>query len=342
MKKIVILSMIAALGFGYWSCSNEFELIDTYKDIPVVYAIVNRADTAHYFRVERVFVDAQKGAPEVSQIPDSLYYDASVEVLVYRGNSTTPIKLKRVDGNLEGYKRASGLFAQSPNILYKVKASVAQFAPNEIIKVVVRRKDGVVITEGTAQVLDDLILDTPNLKKNNTLYFDSKSNFSISIRANLNQTRLFDARLVMNIDEQDPANPTKYLPKRLEWFLERGYSPSQNLKDIQLLTFRKNGLDFFRFLGDNLQANGRKRIFKSMDIIIDGSGLDLEKYINATNANTGITGTEVLPNYTNLTKGYGLVSSKITLVGKPVYYDDKNNALDSLRYGQYTKKLNFQ
>jgi hypothetical protein len=342
MKKIAILTLMAALSFSYWSCSNEFELIDTYKDIPVVYAIVNRSDTAHYFRVERVFVDAKKGAPEVAQIPDSLYYDPSVEVLAYKGNNPTPIKMKRVDGNLEGYKRTTGLYAQTPNILYKVKASVAQFAPNEIVKVVVRRKDGTVITEGSAQILDDLILDVPNLKKNNTLYFDSKSSFSIAIRANLNQARTYDVRLVMNIDEQDPANPTKYLPKRLEWFLERGYVPSPNLKDIQLLTFRKNGLDFFKFLGDNLQANGRKRIFKSMDVVVDASGLDLEKYINATNANTGITGTEVLPNYTNLTKGYGLVSSRINLTGKPVYYDDKNNALDSLRYGQFTKKLLFQ
>ena len=342
MKNNLIFTALFATMLTLFSCSNDFELIDTYKDIPVVYAIVSKADTASYFRVERVFVDEKIGAPQIAQIPDSLYYDASVEVVFFKQGNANSFKLQRVDGNLEGYVREKGAYAQTPNILYKIKASTSKFVDNEVIRVVVRRKNGTILTEGSTTVLPDMILNAPDVKKNNTLYFDSKTNFNVAFTSNTEAARLFDVRLVLNIEEQDPANPTQYLKKSLEWFLERNVKPSVNAKFPLQLSVRTPGTEFYKFLANNLVANGRKRIFKTIEVVVDASGTEVANYINATSANTGITGTEVLPNYTNMTKGFGIVSSKGKLSVKPIFLDDKNNALDTLRFGQYTKKLLFQ
>ena len=41
----------------FTACDNDFDLVTDKVEIPVVYAIINAADTAQYFRVERAFID---------------------------------------------------------------------------------------------------------------------------------------------------------------------------------------------------------------------------------------------------------------------------------------------
>ena len=39
------------------SCSEDFQLTEPYKDIPVIYGLLNRADTAHYIRIHKTLVN---------------------------------------------------------------------------------------------------------------------------------------------------------------------------------------------------------------------------------------------------------------------------------------------
>ncbi len=48
--------LIIIIGFFLiTSCSNEFDLNEKWKDIPVTYGMLNPKDTAQYIRLERVF-----------------------------------------------------------------------------------------------------------------------------------------------------------------------------------------------------------------------------------------------------------------------------------------------
>ena len=331
------------------SCSNEFELVDTIKDIPVVYAVVNKNDTATYFRVERVFVDKTKGADVIALLPDSLYYPPSVSVWIVRNSANAigildSFKMTRVDGANEGYPRKAGSFANTPNILYKVKNSVMKLKDEDKIIVKVKRADGSVITQNTTRVtiLSDMKVVTPDPKTNPSFSFKYDQGFIVSFAVNTSFSRLYDVHILLNFDEADPNNGNKYVKKTLDWYLDRNLTPSQNISGLSNVSSRKLGIDFFKFLRDNLEANGRKRIFKTMDVVVDAAGLEITDFINVNSANTGITGTETLPTTTNLTKGYGIVSSKNRLTQKNFYLDDKNFTFDSLRNGVYTKKLNFQ
>ena len=72
MKKILIFAISALL---FTACDNELELIEDWKDIPIVYAILDPADTAHYIRVEKAFVDNEISGFELAGNPDSIYYE---------------------------------------------------------------------------------------------------------------------------------------------------------------------------------------------------------------------------------------------------------------------------
>ena len=114
-------------------------MVSDWKSIPVVYGLINAQDTAHYIRVEKAFLDPNVSGPELARIPDSLYYD-NIQVQIERtGSSEDTYTLNRVDGNLEGFVREDGLFAKSPNYLYKLKLSAGQkLQGDDVIKLILQ------------------------------------------------------------------------------------------------------------------------------------------------------------------------------------------------------------
>ncbi len=127
MKKIFVpLAMAASIAMT--GCSEDFEVAAPYKDVTVVYGILDPLDTAHYIRIEKAFLDENKSAIDMSKVPDSSYYkDLTVILKEYKdskGSSLSQfIKLKQVDLNTEGYVKDQPLndqgFFQAPNKAYK-------------------------------------------------------------------------------------------------------------------------------------------------------------------------------------------------------------------------------
>ena len=115
MKWIFGLIVISCL---ITACDNELVVVDKWKDIPVVWGLLSKSDTAHYIRVEKAFLDPTTSAYDIARIPDSLYYDEAV-VTLKRVNTGQVFTLERVDGDLEGYPREGGVFAEVPNYLYE-------------------------------------------------------------------------------------------------------------------------------------------------------------------------------------------------------------------------------
>lgn len=66
MKRIKGLVLLCLLGS--LSCSEDFQLTEPWKDIPVVYGFINVRDTAQYVRVERLFVDENIPASQIAKM----------------------------------------------------------------------------------------------------------------------------------------------------------------------------------------------------------------------------------------------------------------------------------
>ena len=114
-------------------CNNDLDLFSVYKEIPVVTAILDVADSVHYVRIERAFVNPQTNALTISQDPDSLYYPDILEVTITAQNSGNKLTAERIDGAAHGLIKDPGGFATTPNILYAFSTSSAlRVAPNAI------------------------------------------------------------------------------------------------------------------------------------------------------------------------------------------------------------------
>lgn len=126
--RITLLTVLTVLCMAVlYSCSEDFTVSAPYKDITIVSGLLNEADSEHYIRIQKAFMDEHKSAIEMSKEPDSSFYnDLTVQLLEYDSTQTNVLEvidLYRVDANKEGYQKNDPLtdqqFFNSPNYAYK-------------------------------------------------------------------------------------------------------------------------------------------------------------------------------------------------------------------------------
>jgi hypothetical protein len=130
MKSFIFLLTAVITLFFISGCSEKFNVAAPYKNITVVYAFLDRIDTAHYIRIQKAFLDQNKNALVMATTPDSSYY-ASLNVKIRRipfsaGTPSDTIHLNRVNLDVEGYPKQPGQFFQSPNYAYKFTNTLSE------------------------------------------------------------------------------------------------------------------------------------------------------------------------------------------------------------------------
>ena len=111
------------------SCKNDFQVTADWKSVPVVYGLLNGDSSIQYIKLEKVFVDQKLSAYTMSQNPDSLYYpkDTKVTILGYDSynNLNSTLNFELVDGDtIPGFQKDAGVFASSPNLVYRYKGKL--------------------------------------------------------------------------------------------------------------------------------------------------------------------------------------------------------------------------
>ena len=336
MKKLLFIFSIA---FCLTACKNELVTIEGWKDIPVVYGLLSLNDTATYFRIEKAFVDATKTPNELAQLPDSLYYK-DVTVTLVRTRNNERFILTQVNGNTEGYVRKDGIFAKAPNYLYKIKNSDLTLKADEEWRIEVQRKgETKPIAKATTKVIGNYEVTNPSTTP---VFLRLDNNFTLTLETEEKTGKFYDIKLLFNYDETDPTKPNSTVAKQLKWdFTTSGQRRSSGNVPDPILSFTRKGQDFYTFLGDNIpETAGVIRTFKSIDFEIYIGGQEFIDYITVGIANTGITGSQTIPTYTNIENGLGLFSSRNKVVKTGVKFSDV--ALDLLKNSAFTKKLNFR
>ena len=153
--RIILTSFVFAILLS--ACSNDLNLTSDWKDIPVVYGLLNESDANHYIRVEKAFLDPETSAFLLALEPDSIFYN-NVTVFLENVNSGQQFQLQRVDGNDEGFEKEEGVFASSPNYLYKIDSTSLDLRGGEEMKLIVNRGDNLPQVTATTIVLDDMVL----------------------------------------------------------------------------------------------------------------------------------------------------------------------------------------
>lgn len=315
MKKLLLLMTFFALLVG--ACKNDFDVTAPWKEIPVVYAILSPKDTAHYIRVEKAFLDEERSALEVAQIADSLYYpENAIVVYLVRVKTNERLKLNRVDGVKEGITRAEGIFATSPNWLYKLPVSLNdRVRPGEKYRIEVERTDGKPTVTAETNIPGDFRFNSPipaDLPRK--MSFQTVSGQFFQWTTDI-YGYYFNVDITLRYREEGPDGSV-LLRRSIEWKPVKNLTKNANSTIVSTSVSQEQ---FFKFLADSVPAiaPNRVRYFDLCDIHVEGGGIEILEFLKTSAVAGGLTGAEIVPKYSNISEGYGLFTAKnrITLDG---------------------------
>jgi hypothetical protein len=316
------------------SCETDFNIEASEKEIPIVYGVLNVTEPKQYIRVQRAFLSKDGKVSELSKDPNILYYSGGKAILTIPSTGRT-ILGKRINSEDIGLKRDSGFFAESPNILYEFDTK--DWLVTAPSKVIFTFENESLLKGVSAQIalVKDLQLreGVPSAPLN--FGYDRVITMGWN---HSTETKLFD--LIMRINYQEKSNKTNgiFLEKSVDWFLkdnlEVGSDPTKG-------SFSFKGIEFFKFLGNTLPISSDiQRNMKSIDILLTAGGIEFKEILNLNQANFGLTGSNSIPRYNNIVNGIGFLSSRMRVTRTDISLS--SITLDSLKFGVYTKALQFK
>lgn len=354
MKKFLLPVLVILALSTLQSCSEKFKIAAPYKPVTLVYGILDRADTAHYVRVEKAFLDENKNALSMAQDPDSSFFNninVRIQRMTMSGNPIDTIHLKRVDLNAEGYPKESGIFFNAPNYAYKFTNSLD---PNYIYRIIVTNAATGDNDTAEAPVIDNrnsafyvyyfdytgpnLYLDFSSTLPNQTvsIYFkySAPGSFAYSFQgAYAAQTPAYLAQALMRFRWYDSNTTTK--EKTARYFdYDLGYTTIPNSTSASFYYDVKN-LSFYNALkgGMGPAPANTVRLMDRCQLIAYVATYDFSQFLNAQAIQgVGLTGNEVQMPWTNV-KGknaYGLFTSRTMRSGDITISDGTIVALDTL------------
>jgi hypothetical protein len=329
-----------------FGCSEDFVVTAPYKDITLVYGMLNMNDTAHYIRIQKAFLDEQKSAIDMAKVPDSNYYkesDLNVTVLELTGTAGMAIPVTRVNMEDEGYTKQPGTFFTSPNYAYKFKHPLN---PSRKYRLVISNNITGEVDSADISIVDATKLYSPSF--NQAQYkimfartqpaeitkFPLTFNFGPEVRYVEAVLRFRWVEVKSNGTEIDKSADLKL-----------GSMPvnEHSITGTEYLVYPN--ISIYSFLRDAMHPapSNEARYLDSCDVYLYAAGQDFYEYLTVNQIQSGgLTADQIKPLYTNI-KGrdvYGLFSSRTFVAKLNVPID--SITYDSLRVNPITAPLNIQ
>jgi len=323
-------------------CDNTLDVNADWKEVAVVYGLLNPTDQINYIRINKAYLNPDGDALTLAKISDSLYFDSlDVKVVEFRnGTETRVYQLDVVNGNTIGLPKDSGLFANDVNYLYKLDAALKESDLQTTYNykvIIVNRFSGKIVTSVTDMIGRAELL-SPIKFTNQKLNIPSEPGRSILVKYREGRfAKMYDASIRLYYDEMDVADTNKKTSKFIDWTVFknketltiRGYE--ENLVVMPSVLFYDNLLSQIA-----VDANVKRRP-TSLAVYLIGGGEQIYTYIQVNKPSIGIV--QKKPEYTNIEPGLGIFSAKYINRYEEIKIDE--STLEYLVVSEKMKVLNF-
>ena len=352
MKKYFSFLLVLAVVFMFSACSEKFNVAAPYKSITVIYGLLDKADTAHYVRIQKAYLDENKSALLMAQVADSNFFSAinvKIEMIdLSSGLVFSTIIPNRVDLAAEGYPKDSGAFFNSPNYAYKFKTDLN---PNYLYRIVVNNPGSGETDSADAPVIDDVTLNSL------IVYFidDTLKNRGGFDFASTNQYQTVDivgqytppANFNLNGNTSPAGIAQGFI--RFHWVDSNIYNGAKtpNYGDYSLgysgftqnaFQYSPKDLDLYGAVNSvmGIAPSNIRRLLDRCELYFYLGTYDFYNYIEAESIQgTGLTGSDIQPVYTNI-KGKNVVGLFTSRGLRHGYITLTNQTVDSLVFSPIT------
>jgi hypothetical protein len=325
------------------ACEEDVDVTAPYKDITVVYGLLDRNDSIHYIRIQKAFL-GEGNALVFAGIADSSYYPPTLDAYILEYNSSgTKVDSFHLERTVNEFPKDSGLFASSNNILYK---GIKILDPLNNYKLIIIKPDGD-STIGSTHLCTPIVMGPPPLFVN----FEGVAGPSGEPEQTFSWASdpgafFYQLSMYFNYEEwvgNDSLNTTNKQAVR-HFSVFKPTPQTQCATNEECFSVTKT--HFYSILLWNIPVDPastpasqvRHRRSLSVDVKISVGAQELYNYIKF-NA-PSLSYVQKVNTYTNLLNGAGIFSSRTA--GGYVNMTIHNMLKDSIINGHKTQQLNFQ
>jgi hypothetical protein len=298
MKSLRLSIALLSLSFiVFHSCRNDIKLNADYKQIMVVYGLLDNNDTTHYIRIQKAFQNTDASAQTISQNPDSLYFD-TIEASVTDLTTGASWQLQKETSII----KEPGYFQNKVNILYKFKGTLD--ATHRYRLFARDLKTGYFVTSETDIVGYPTKIFSP---AGDTIDILANKQMKMQFSSGRN-AKSYDLFFRFVYTEYDSVTNNYIDSKDVDFYISR-QRPTNSLSGNEDITESIETEDMITFIGNSIPpAKGIKRVASFLRACHAGAADDLNIYLDVSKPSIGIV--QKKPEYSNVNNGYGIFSSR--------------------------------
>lgn len=310
MLRLTPLCLFALLSIYLISCETDFDVVADYKDVAIVYGLLNQDDTVHYLRITKAFL-GKGNALEYAKNPDSSSYGANILVVLKDSASNGVIK-EIVFDTVTLFNKDSGVFYGPNQLFYFAKA---QLDKNHSYKLIITNKKTGNIVRSETKLIGDFYFTKP-----------SSAAKSISFKRALTTPGKFTwtnavngkkYQLVVRFFYKEFYGINDTVLHSIPWVMNTVNSSNSIGNGESEITFLNE--DFFRLCeskipyadpaSENLVL---KRYSAYCDLEMTVIDENFSTYLDVNGPSGGVTMEKL--QFTNILNGYGLFASRHTII----------------------------
>jgi len=320
MKKYSYLLILALAFLFLASCKKSLIVNADWKDVTVVYGLLDQTEPIHYVKVTKAFL-GPGNALQFAQISDSSNYD-TLKVYMEEYNSSILLRTIALHDTLITNKD-SGVFYFPVQKVYYTTAKLNTGLTYHLVINVIKKGVTQKVVEGYATLIGDLDVSIPMSVSKAS--FQSGKNTEVKWTSATGGIR-YQVDIRIRYAETKIGVPNSTVIKSLDWLALTDIK-SLSDKGGQTMDYYLSGDAFFVFIGSQLKSdsvNGQPvtRALRNCDFIFTVGSNDLSTYMDVTAPSMTII--QERPAFTDIINGIGLFSAR-TVVG-----------IDSLQFSPYT------
>ena len=310
---------VCAMLIGFLaSCNTKVELYADYKDVPVVYGLIDVTQDTNYVKIVRAFSGSNDNpidASQVALIADSSNYPGKLnaQIIEYKkgyGNTYEPTGRVIVLDTITIHDKHEGTFYAPDQKVYYTTERFNTNIGNAEYKyglAIVRGNDTITSETGIVggeefKILTQSVTFSPNANdKYGKVSFRPADNAAV-----------YEVTMTFNYREQKPNEAMT--EKQVSW----SYG-ALSINDLEtennFFVVRYNQNTLFNALRSAIGADTLNvdRVFGPFEIHVAAGGRELYNYIQVNSPSESFA--QTIPDYTNVNGGFGVFSSRINLTG---------------------------
>lgn len=324
MKKLLLsLSLLAAV-LGFNACSTDVDLYADYKDIPIIYGLLDASLDTNYIRINRAFSGSNGNhidATEVALIEDSCNYPGKLRAYIvkYRnayGNTYQSTGDTIVLDTITINNKEEGIFYSPRQKVYFTDQHLAANSENSKFKYkLFVHKDNDTITAETGIVGGE---EFKVITQTMTFAAEESNRTGRILFTQADNAVFYDVKMAFYYWESHNGGPFeqkvltyKFGAKSIDELNKEGTMFYVTFSENALFTMLREAIGSDTVVNPNHPHVERYFERNPMRITLAAGGDELYNYIQV-NQQSGFS--QTVPDYTNIFGGRGVFSSRVNLV----------------------------